>query len=310
MGKFCTKCGHKLDKNTGLCPNCDKSVIHKGKKNVKSEYKKSCENRSMNLAKHTMGKTNKKVPIKIIVGVLTFLLIVGGATGTLIYVDLIDIPAFGDVFDFYGISEHESKTESNNISDTVNSSNEEEIDEMEELDKKIEKALGELGNTSIDADSYFQNNSTVVSETGINDSNNVHTEMEAYNNLFERGFTEYPVETEYSMNGEYSGSTVISGTSSTKHPMYQTTYVTNSGDIWSIFEINGVVMANPVSYNSQTEDNVQVIISETEMVTSYDCATNKFYVTIPNISELIVKTVSRIDAETIENLTFGEIDKL
>ena len=25
MQKFCTKCGHKLDEKTGLCPNCDKS---------------------------------------------------------------------------------------------------------------------------------------------------------------------------------------------------------------------------------------------------------------------------------------------
>ena len=44
-------------------------------------------------------------------------------------------------------------------------------------------------------------------------------------------------------------------------------------------------------------------------VMSYDGTTNRFYETIPNKSSLIVKTVDRIDAETLENLTIGAIDE-
>lgn len=69
-------------------------------------------------------------------------------------------------------------------------------------------------------------------------------------------------------------------------------------------------MAYPVSYNMQSSSNVQVMISEKDTVMSYDSRTGKFYETIPKESELIVKKVGRIDAETIENLMDGEIDKL
>lgn len=164
--------------------------------------------------------------------------------------------------------------------------------------------------TPRDADAYYENNSKVVSVIDIQDSSAVHTEAETYDNLSDRGFSEYSITSEYSMDGTYYPAIDISDSSSTKHPMYQTYYVTASGDIWTVFEINGVVMANPVSYNLQSDLDVQVIISETDTVTSYDSATNKYYVTIPNELALIVKTVNRIDAETLENLTIEGIDGL
>lgn len=72
--------------------------------------------------------------------------------------------------------------------------------------------------------------------------------------------------------------------------------------------INGSVVANPVSFNIQSELSVQVIISEKDTVTSYDSTTNKFFETIPDESVLLVITVDRIDAETLNSLTIGEID--
>ena len=163
--------------------------------------------------------------------------------------------------------------------------------------------------TPPDADEYFRNNATIIAELDINDSNEVRTEAEAYNNFADRGFTENPITTEYAMDGKYYRAAEISRSSS-KHPIYQTHYISANGDIWMIFEINGVLMANPLSYNDQSESEVLVVISESATVTSYDSTTNKFYETIPNESELIVKTVSGIDAETLDNLTFGGIDAL
>lgn len=69
-------------------------------------------------------------------------------------------------------------------------------------------------------------------------------------------------------------------------------------------------MANPVTYNTESGRDVQLLISETETVTSYDSAKNKFYVIIPGESEAIVKTVGRIDAETLDKLTVEVIDEL
>lgn len=311
MQKFCKKCGQKLDEKTGLCPDCDKSMNRKEKRTAKKEYKKAAkkEKKAEKWAQLTMGQKIKRVCLKILIVVLILLLLTGGATGALVYFDIVNIPVIAEIFDFLGIKNAETEVDNNNNSDIPSPSYEEKNKELEELDKEIEKALSELENTPIDADAYFQSNSTVISETEVNSSNTVHSETEAYNNLNGRGFTG-SVETEYSMSGEYCGTTVISDTSPTKHPIYQTTYVTDNGDIWSIFEINGVVMADPVSYNLQSESGVQVLISETEAVISYDSRKNKFYETIPNESEVDVKTVSRIDAETIENLTYGEIDRL
>ena len=67
-------------------------------------------------------------------------------------------------------------------------------------------------------------------------------------------------------------------------------------------EINGYIMANPVTYNYETDSNVQTIISEKNTVMSYDATTNTFFETIPNISALNIKVVDKIDSKTLENL--------
>ena len=92
--------------------------------------------------------------------------------------------------------------------------------------------------------------------------------------------------------------------------MYQTYYISSSGDIWILFEINGQIVPNPFSYNEQKESGVQVMLSEEDTITSYDSTTNKFYVNIPNADILTVKKVDKIDAETLDKLTYGELDKL
>ena len=164
--------------------------------------------------------------------------------------------------------------------------------------------------TPPDADEYFDKNSTVIAVSDANTSDDVQTEAQTCETLTERGFAEYPITSNYSMDGTYYDATEISIASASKHPVYETYYVTDSGDVWTIIIINGSIMANPVSYNLQSNLGVQVIISETDTVTSYDSATNQFYETIPHDSELIVKTVKRIDDETLETLTYGVIDSL
>jgi hypothetical protein len=161
-----------------------------------------------------------------------------------------------------------------------------------------------------DADSYFEDNATIVSKIDANDSTTVATEAETCDTLTERGLDEYPITTEYSMAGDYSEAAEVSPGSSAKHPTYQTYYVAKNGDIWTVFIINGAIMANPVSYNVRSGLDAQVILSESNTVMSYDGTTNRFYETIPNESSLIVKTVDRIDAQTLESLTIGAIDEL
>ena len=162
--------------------------------------------------------------------------------------------------------------------------------------------------TPPDAGDYFEENSQIVNVIDVKKSETVPNESMVLEMLAKRGFSQVAVETEYDMDGEYSEAAEISADSDEKHPIYYTYYVNSREELWMIYVINGSVMATPVSYNLQSGKDVQVTFSESEEVTSYDSTTNKFYVTVPDKSELIVKVVEKIDANTLENMTVGEIE--
>lgn len=161
-----------------------------------------------------------------------------------------------------------------------------------------------------EADSYYRKNSTIIKVINANDSQDVPTEKEATNILRGRGFTDFPVTSEFSMGGSYYNATEISDSSADKHPIYQTFFVSDSGEVWTVFVINGDVFANPASFNLESELPAQLLFSESEELTSYDNVTNKFYVTVPKESAVIVKTVETIDSETLNQLTSEEIGSL
>ncbi|MDE6662607.1 MAG: zinc ribbon domain-containing protein [Lachnospiraceae bacterium] len=279
MAKFCGKCGTKLDEATGLCPNCDADKLKNKKAISKKEAKK---------AKRTAGALRQRIgriffKFSLIVFLVSALAV--GAAGALEYFDVIDIPIVAELLDIVGL-----KTMSNDSSEDINYEN-----------YKIEP---------LDADEYFQQHSQVMEEINVNDSNEVLTEAETVEILAERGFKDVPITTEYTMDGIYNDAYEISDASSVKHPIYETYYVSENDELWTIMVINGDVMAIPVSYNLQSTLGVQVIISESTSVTSYDSSTNKFYKNVPNESVMIVKVVEKIDAETLENLTIEVIDTL
>ncbi len=166
------------------------------------------------------------------------------------------------------------------------------------------------GIEEINAEEYFQEKSTVVSVTPVSNSKNIHNEKVVTENILGRGFNTTSIITNYDMDGEYYDDMEISADSSKKHPYYETIFLSSNNEIWVIMEINGFVFANPISYNEQSQGKAPVLISETETITSYANQTGAFYETIPNEDEVIVITVDHIDAETLENLTVEEIDKL
>lgn len=157
------------------------------------------------------------------------------------------------------------------------------------------------------ADEYYWNNSEVVKVIDAKESNDVPNETEVVSTLKERGFVDYPITYEYSIEGKYNDETEVLEGSTTKHPMYQTYYVTQNGDVWTIFVINGAIFANPASFNLESELEAQLLFAENKELTSYDDETNKFYVTIPKESAAIVKVAEKIDAETLDKLTIEEI---
>ena len=223
-----------------------------------------------------------KMFLKLLMWFMFIVLIVCCVLGILTYYGIIKAPYINNVFQKIGITSDMADRNSGEDSYTV---------------------------TPPDAEDYYSNNSQIVSEIDAKGSEKVNTEEEACTILESRNFVDYPITTEYSMDGDYSDTVDISKTSSEKHPIYQTYYRSENGELWTIFLINGAVMANPVSYNLQSGMVVQVIVSESNTVTSYDSTTNRFYETIPSAGALVVITIGKIDSESLDSLTIGEIER-
>lgn len=161
----------------------------------------------------------------------------------------------------------------------------------------------------VDADAYYQEHATVIEKIPAEQSEEVLTESQAIQLFQDRGFVQEPIQTEYSMDGEYQEATDVSE-GDTKHPKYFCHYITENGEYWTIVMLDGQIMATPVSYNLQSQRKATVVIAEDTVVTAYDSTTNTFFKIIPKETMMLVIKVDRVDAETLEQLTFEEIDGL
>ncbi len=179
---------------------------------------------------------------------------------------------------------------------------------LDKTETKKPEPLPEPSSKS-EADDYFFGNGKVYDVIDAVTSQDVPDERQASELLHDRGFTEMPVTYDYSMDGRYLGEKEADSESSERHPMYQTFYISKSSEVWTVFIVNGRVYANPVSFNEQSDLQAQLIVSESGMIMSYDSEGGRFYLTEPNGTALIVKTVDRIDAEMLDVLTVEEIKK-
>jgi hypothetical protein len=156
-------------------------------------------------------------------------------------------------------------------------------------------------------DLYYQNNTTVIKVIKANESTDVQTEAEVAEVLKELGFDQYPITYDYSMGGEYTGEKEITEDPNIKRPMYATSFISDSGNLYTIYMVNGVIAAFPVSFNMESDLEAELLISESDKLTIYSSDTDKFFVTIPNKSEAIVKVIEKINAESLNKLTNEEI---
>lgn len=178
------------------------------------------------------------------------------------------------------------------------------------IDRKISEELAnEKKNDRIDVEEYYRQNGKLLDKCRVNESDDVQNEIQAIEAFKVRGFAEFPIYSDYLMNGEYTGEIEVSGTNE-KHPSYQTSYVSSSGELWTIIMMNGSIIANPVSYNMNSNLGVQTVIAESDIIMGYDSETNMFYKIRINKSELIVKVIEKIDAQTLDKLTEERINEL
>ena len=169
---------------------------------------------------------------------------------------------------------------------------------------------GELFLEPIDAEEYLDEIGEVKTKTDVSASEAVMTGGEVIEFLTERGFGECPIYTNYSIDGIYQEEQEVTSDSSEQYPIYFTYYLSEDALIWKLSVINDVLLAEPIFYNYREGADVPVILSETDTMTSYDNVTNQFFVVVPDASEIVLKSVSEINAALLDSLTIEEIDAL
>lgn len=307
MEKFCRKCGAEIDQTTGLCPNCDgQPPVQDGaadqpvrkeqvpqKKALTKEEKKAAwadakKRYKADIAKKKKDRTSKQKRARVLLKLMFVLLLLAAFVfgGYYALSNLGLLPAKTRTPSSSGPSKKEEPTENGSIGIY----NPPTGDMPEEYEPPM-----------VDADEYFGDNSQVVQIIPAGSAG--RTEAQAYKNLTDRGFTEQPITTEYSMTGDYSDAKEISKSGMAKHPMYTTYFVAENGDIWVVYEINGKVFADPISFNFNSGSSARVVLSESDTLTSYDGASNQFYVTKPYSSVMRIKVVGKINADTLNTLS-------
>lgn len=157
------------------------------------------------------------------------------------------------------------------------------------------------------SEEYYSDIADLIDVIPVEDSDALLTETEVQSFLEERGFTTYPITYEASIKGEDVGETEVSDGSTDKHPMYQTSYFSENGELWTIYVINGDIFAYPASFNLESDLGAELLVSESKTITTYYMDANQFCITIPYASAEIVLTVDTIDAAALDGLSIAAI---
>ena len=166
----------------------------------------------------------------------------------------------------------------------------------------------DIENSYVNPKEYYSHNEELLEIIPYKDATGLLSEADVIKTLRERGFTDSPITTEYTSDGTMI-TTKEAEDSDETHPNYQTYLLSDSGEYWTISVTMRSIIANPVGYNMEcNKHGVQLVVAESEVMTCYDSKTNSFYNTKPNKSELIIKQVDRIDAETLNSLTVDQLE--
>ena len=159
-----------------------------------------------------------------------------------------------------------------------------------------------------DAESYYRERGEIRGRADASKSAAM-TEAEAVRFFRARGFDQQPVTYEYAMDGTYRDPAAADEGGSQKHPMYETAYTSTYGIVWNLYLINGRIIAEPVSFNAQRYYDPILMLSETDTLTSYDAASGAYYETVPDRSVCRVRTLDRIDADALDQLSEGGLEE-
>lgn len=118
MANFCSRCGARLDKETGKCPNCDKVIINEiyqtnnsidankyfsVKTNTNEMINKGLNKKEIKAIRKAekkalkKAKRKKRIFLRIVAIFLCLAILTSGVAGVLVYFDIVDIPFVSSV---------------------------------------------------------------------------------------------------------------------------------------------------------------------------------------------------------------------
>lgn len=111
MGKFCIKCGAKLDSSTGKCPNCDDEKVKQKTVNKKEQKIQKKEGKKEKYLQWSRGKKMRKFLLKCILIILLLGLLVVSIIGILAYFEVANIPIASKVINYILSNDHSTDIE-------------------------------------------------------------------------------------------------------------------------------------------------------------------------------------------------------
>ncbi len=154
--------------------------------------------------------------------------------------------------------------------------------------------------TEIAPEEYYGEWGDISEQYSIDTSAKMLSEADAVR-LFEvLGFDDIDIIAEYSEDGVFTDSAVISGSVSVRHPMYYALYTSASGVLWNISVVEDIILADPVYFNFARR--IPVIYSPSEMFVGYDSGSKDKYTDhdwVAHRSELAWSGRVSIDSEVM-----------
>lgn len=153
---------------------------------------------------------------------------------------------------------------------------------------------------------YYKKYYKIVNTTKANESKKTMSVDEVNDFLKNRGFKNYELEIDYSIDGKFLEDEGIEKKSNEKYPIYQFVYMTNDKDVWSIYVIEDSIYAYPVSYmvSNIKKSDKEILVSESSDITVYSSDLNNFYTLKPNKNLIDVRLVKEINAITLNKYKF------
>jgi hypothetical protein len=139
-------------------------------------------------------------------------------------------------------------------------------------------------------------------------STDIPTVTEVRKELALRGLDGARLTVDYDINGEYFSPITLTNNSDDRYPSYIIQYSSEDNHPWYIYINNGNYFATPLA--ERVNENKEIIITETDYLTSYDGGPNTFTNAVPPAGEVLLKKVKVIDKATLDGLTAAELKKL